>query len=631
MFGFQGGLKRSLDNKEKRLKTSHADGLPPYDLVSKNLLTPLQGQISDEAHDVSEDLYKHIGESPAFARILSNLSDDEFAHLNKKQTAHLIMLLSDGLTKEVHDRAARLAGKAYMLLGLDLLSLMGIYEYYEKKIQHVVNDHMEDPEDRELLIETIHQRIHLDIEEQVKYYIEANAEINAAFQKLAKRVMPTDNLGESVRGALKVISDLPGGVLALFSRVDEAGDLQIEQTCGIAAKQYLQAIESGATHKISIDPQSPYGRGPAGCAWRSGEIVTIDAWRRAGKTVQPWKKLWTALGISSIAAIPLLDTAGRTTALIYLYSAWPGYFSVEAISSFLTNAQQVMSHALGPLMFTPVIPFQDQIYYRQMLREGNIQILYQPIISLRDGTLVKAEALARLIGTESEVIPPNRFLPTLSQQEFLRLFELGLTQACKDYHFFSSHGIDPVITINFPVAVADDSRCKSMVFEILDEHNMPYDKLQLEIMETKDSPDVGVNKSDFFEAMNHSGIQIVEDDLGSGHSSLLRLDQDPFSEVKIDQGLVSGRISDPKRVVEFIHYLTRLAHAVDLRVTVEGLENDGLIEAAAILGAEYGQGYAISKPIAPAEIIAWNKTFKYPCDSTNPRTNLGAIAASYGA
>lgn len=613
------------------MKTSHADGLPPYDLASNKLLVTIQEQISDQALDFSGDLYQHMGESPALAKILSNLSDDEFAHLHKKQAVHLIMLLSDGLTKEAHCRAARSAGKAHMLVGVDFLSLLSIYDYYEKKILNVVYDHMEDPEDRELLMETIHQRIHLDIEEQAKYYVEANAEINAAFQKFAKRVMTTDNLGEAVRGALKVISDLPGGVIALFARVDEDGDLQIEQTCGIAAKQYQQAIESDAAHKISIDPQSPYGRGPGGCAWRSGEIVTIDAWRRAGKTVQPWKKLWASLGLSSIASIPLLDNAGRTTALIYLYSAWPGYFSVEAISSFLINAQQVMSHTLGRLMSTPVIPFRDQIYYRQMLREGNIQILYQPIINLRDGTLVKVEALARLIGTDSEVIPPYRFLPALSQQELLRLFELGLTQACKDYHFFSSQGVDTVITINFPAAVADDARCKRMVFEILDEHNMPYDKLQLEIMETKDSPDDGVNKSDFFEAMNHSGIQIVEDDLGSGHSSLLRLDQDPFSEVKIDQGLVSGRISDPKRVVEFIHYLTRLAHAVDLRVTVEGLENDGLIEAAAILGAEYGQGYAISEPITPAEIIAWNKTFKYPCDSTSPRTDLGAIAASYVA
>src|SRR3546814_1457066 len=97
------------------------------------------------------------------------------------------------------------------------------------------------------------------------------------------------------------------------------------------------------------------------------------------------------------------------------------------------------------------------------------------------------------------------------------------------------------------------------------------------------------------QALKALGFRLVEDDLGAGYSSLIRLRQWPFDRVKIDQGIVRRVADDPLRSLQFIRQLIRLGHDLELEVVVEGLETPGLIEAALILGADFGQGDRKSK------------------------------------
>ena len=124
------------------------------------------------------------------------------------------------------------------------------------------------------------------------------------------------------------------------------------------------------------------------------------------------------------------------------------------------------------------------------------------------------------------------------------------------------------------------------------------------------------------------GICLAEDDLGSGYSSLLRMDRIAFDEMKIDQGLVCNSSQTPRKALGFIHYLTRLSHDFGIPVTVEGLENDGLVEAAVILNANMGQGFAIARPMQRNDVAQWAKTFRFSVDQTKPKTALGAFATN---
>jgi predicted signal transduction protein with EAL and GGDEF domain len=186
--------------------------------------------------------------------------------------------------------------------------------------------------------------------------------------------------------------------------------------------------------------------------------------------------------------------------------------------------------------------------------------------------------------------------------------------------------IDTKIAINFPAEGFDDPRYEETLFQVMHDSCLTANHLQLEVLETQDSGEMTESRKAFIQRLMDAGVEIAEDDLGSGHSSLLRLDQYAFDEVKIDQGLVRGVMHNPKRAVEFILYLTRLAHAFNIPVTVEGLENLGMLEAAAILGADRGQGYGIARPMPADALPAWYQNYHYSVHPTKPKTAIGALA-----
>jgi hypothetical protein len=78
--------------------------------------------------------------------------------------------------------------------------------------------------------------------------------------------------------------------------------------------------------------------------------------------------------------------------------------------------------------------------------------------------------------------------------------------------------------------------------------------------------------------------------------------------------------------LRFIRQLIRIGHDLRLEVVVEGLESLDLIEAATILGADFGQGYALARPMPADALPAWLAWYRCGQDSAWPRTGLGALA-----
>lgn len=596
-----------------------------YGKNAKALLQPLQPELTSLASEVTEKFYAFISDQGRTAEIIRRLRPNEFKRLKRRQTRYLVMLMSDDLTHRAHLREARKAGRAHTFVDVEILWLVEAYSFYEHEIYQLLKQRILDSKKREASIRVIAQRFLQDIEGQASSYKKITAEIASAFSQIDQSVMSMGNMTDLVRDALSVIGSLPGDVSVSFSRADELGVMQIEQSYGAAAEKYQRAMESGEAPKICVDPSTATGKGPGGQAWRSGNITVSNAWL-VEPDKAPWQKAGGALGFRSSAAIPLLDDSGHSIALLSLYSAWPGFFSTESVNGFLIHVQQVLSHAIQLRMSAPVVPLREQQAYRTMLDERRLVMYYQPVINLRDGSLIKVEALARMRDAKGRIIAPHRFLPALGRHELLMLFEYGMEQIGHDVVKLRSQGIDTKTAINFPPEGFDDARYEQSLFKVLETFDLTADRIQLEVLETRDTGAKDQQRKSFVQRLQAAGIQIAQDDLGSGHSSLLRLDQYPFDEVKIDQGLVRGALHNPKRAVEFILYLTRLAHAFNTPVTVEGLENLGLIEAAAILGADYGQGYGIAKPM-PVDLLApWHRSYKYPVNPRRPQTALGAMA-----
>jgi EAL domain-containing protein (putative c-di-GMP-specific phosphodiesterase class I) len=472
----------------------------------------------------------------------------------------------------------------------------------------------------------LHLRLQLDTEAQIASHARFDIEIVSLLATLDKTTQDASNLADLLRNSVQTLGSFEGIAACLFSRPDAQGVMQTEASGGQEGPSYAEALQSRRVTPFEIKAKTEAGNGPAGRAWRTEQIQINNSYQQ-NDAMRPWRAEAEKHGFRSSAAVPLLDESGQTFAILSLYSRWPGFFSSVTRAAMLRNIQQAISHAILHCEQGTVIPWQQRLTYRQCLEDGAVQMLYQPIIDLRTGELNCVEALARLRGAQGQLIAPAAFLPAFGSAALLRLFQLGLEQICRDTRAWRAQ-IPPLhlpVSLNLPPEGLTQDAYRDSVFETLSRWELPASVLKLEMLEAKAPHDIAKRDARIAE-FRQAGIQIVQDDLGSGHSSLLRMDRVPFDRVKIDQGLVRSALSKPLRALNFIYHLTLMVQDFDIPVTVEGLENDGLIEAATILGADHGQGYGIARPMPAQELTSWSRKWSFSVDAERPRTALGALA-----
>jgi EAL domain-containing protein (putative c-di-GMP-specific phosphodiesterase class I) len=601
---------------------STADFSRAYDAHASSALGRLDAVAGSIARPLTDQFYESLARWSPIADVLARLTADEFATLKAEQVEYLTMLVDSRLTFATHQTRAQRAGRTHAIVGVDIQWLVEGLTAYQSAIERYLADFP--PHEREPIQRAVSHRILVDLHEQVAGYRQVGRDITAIMGEIDRHALSALNLSDLVHATLAALEDLPGDVSGYFARADVEGVLQIEATFG-AADRYLEAMLSGRIPHISIDADLPAGQGPSGRAWRSGYVVISDAWKLEPDRA-PWWPVGVELGFRSSAGIPLADETGQTIAMIGLYSGFPGYFSTDHLTSFLTHLRHVLGQAVAERIHAPIISQSDRHEYRRLLELQHVTLHYQPIVDLRTGTLAKVEALARMQGSGGEPILPARFLPALGNAELLKLFEQVVRQACRDGHNLERDGLVTRIAVNIPAQALGDARYLNVLFGAIAENQLAPERLALEVLETHPGAGDAARHRIFIAQLREAGITIEQDDLGAGHSSLVRLDQYPFDAVKVDQELVSGSLRNPQRALEFILYLTRLAHALETPVTVEGLENFGILEAAAILGADCGQGHAIAPPMAASSLRAWYKNYDYPVNPLTPRSALGAMA-----
>lgn len=591
------------------------------------LLAQIWPQLASTAKQVAENFYTALHSKQESASVLVHLSAEEFVRLKQRQAQYLVDLLDPDLSREKQEAIASYAGKAHAMVGVDVLWLIEASHIYESELRRFIHSLSLASGKREQICRVVSGRLQCDLEFQVAVYREIESSVSDAIQRIDEHVFNARNLADLVRGTMGIIGGLPGEPSVLFARADAHGNIQVEATCGEKAERYHQAMESGQIPKFNTNPNLPSGRGPAGESWRTGKIVAADAWA-LDNTIAPWHPIGMALGFRSSVSVPLVDTAQNTIAMLPAYSQWPGYFSTPRIRGILTHTQHVLEHGIARFSHARVVPFAEQQNYRDLLRRCRVVVLYQPVINLDSGQLGKVECLARLRDEKDKLIAPGEFLPAMGKQELFALFKQVVEQACADSCGLSERGVKPVIAINFPAEGLGDANYEQTLFSTLARYHVPGDRLQLEILETEDTGSHIDQHRAFIKRLRAAGICFAQDDLGSGYSSLLRMDKYDFDEVKIDRGLINHASQKPQRALQFIWHLTQLAHGRDMRVTVEGLEDSEMLEAATILGADYGQGYGIGRPMRMDQVILWNESFRVSVDPLNPQTGLGAEAAA---
>jgi EAL domain-containing protein (putative c-di-GMP-specific phosphodiesterase class I) len=195
----------------------------------------------------------------------------------------------------------------------------------------------------------------------------------------------------------------------------------------------------------------------------------------------------------------------------------------------------------------------------------------------------------------------------------------GLRQALSQRNTWLANGIALDVSVNVPVSALYDRRYLDATRLGLQDHACNPRSLTLEILETDQLPP-DRDMSSALAEYKALGVKLSEDDLGSGYSSLNRLRDLPFDAIKIDRTIVNVGGEDAGKALHFVYQLTRLGHSLGKTVIVEGVEDDEMLSAVTILGADAVQGYAIARPMAAKQLSEW---------LTN-RSGRGTIDATYG-
>jgi EAL domain-containing protein (putative c-di-GMP-specific phosphodiesterase class I) len=185
----------------------------------------------------------------------------------------------------------------------------------------------------------------------------------------------------------------------------------------------------------------------------------------------------------------------------------------------------------------------------------------------------------------------------------LPLTEAVLEMALRQHRVWSDQGLTIPVAVNVGARCLIDPGFPAQVEEMIRQHGVVPGKLTLEITESVLITDPE-GAAAALGTLRDRGVRVSIDDFGVGYSSMSYLQTMPLDELKIDRKFTEEILTtDRGRAIAAA--IVDLAHALDLVVVVEGVENEETLAAAGELGCEMAQGYLMCRPLPAAEIAPW--------------------------
>jgi diguanylate cyclase (GGDEF)-like protein/PAS domain S-box-containing protein len=236
---------------------------------------------------------------------------------------------------------------------------------------------------------------------------------------------------------------------------------------------------------------------------------------------------------------------------------------------------------------------------QRAIERGELELYYQPIMSLNPRRVAGFEALVRWHHPERGLMLPGDFIPVAEETGLIN--QLGgwvLTHACRHARFlqdlFPSH---PPLTmsVNLSVKQLQSQSLVEDVAEALEESGFEPSCLTLEITESVlvTDTDATILK---LHALKELGIKLSVDDFGTGYSSLSYLSRFPVDALKIDRSFVTG-IDDDFESSALVAAIVKIGETLKLDTIAEGIETKGQLARLQSLGCVLGQGYLFARPM----------------------------------
>ncbi len=238
------------------------------------------------------------------------------------------------------------------------------------------------------------------------------------------------------------------------------------------------------------------------------------------------------------------------------------------------------------------------------LVNDQLYLVYQPKVELGDDSISGVEALLRWNHPTRGDVPPGRFMPYVEQTDLINLItEHVLRTTMAQLREWRDRGIEVPIAVNLSARSCHDLRFPDRVAALFEEFDVPSHLLQLEITENALMSDPH-RAAIVIANLRRMGVGIAIDDFGTGYSSLVNLRSLELDAVKIDKSFVIPLVQRSEEAM-IVRSIIELAHNLGLRTIAEGVEDLACLAALRELGCDEVQGYVISQPLLPAELVSF--------------------------
>ncbi len=235
--------------------------------------------------------------------------------------------------------------------------------------------------------------------------------------------------------------------------------------------------------------------------------------------------------------------------------------------------------------------------------DGDIFLVYQPIVTLPEGRLVGFEALVRWRHPDLGPISPAQFIPIAEETgQILPLGRHVLEQAVAQLaRWRASAGVGGLtVNVNLSARQMWDERHIEELLAILADGRAAGLKIEVTESMTVTDHDQARATLERFHAL---GVPLCMDDFGTGYSSLSHLSRLPFDVLKIDKSFISALGGDPRQE-SLLRGIVELAHTIGLDVVAEGVETEAERAVVTRIGCDYAQGYLFARPLSVADADA---------------------------
>ena len=246
---------------------------------------------------------------------------------------------------------------------------------------------------------------------------------------------------------------------------------------------------------------------------------------------------------------------------------------------------------------------------RRAIEQHELVLHYQPKIDLRSGRAEAVEALVRWQHPVRGLLQPSEFLPVVESTHLIKPLTLYvLDEALRQARAWLDEGDRVRVAVNLAAACAGDTRLPLQVAELLAQHDIEPEQLEIELTETAVLEDPTRART-VLEALAALGVRLSVDDFGTGYASIAYLTSLPITTLKIDQSFILDL--DMPGNLAVTRYSIELARTLGLSTVAEGVEQESSVHILEELGCDEAQGFFFARPTPADECIAWIRSHRH--------------------